>query len=275
MLIKKSYEPFLYKFLAIAKDIFKKTGSKNIILFGQEEQLKFIGNNYAGVFDYHTEKFDREMYNFKNSAYEISLLPNDDIKLQKLDYYPCCDEYLNSIKNFFLNTDRFSDRVLELNSNDSYKIAKIMALGDVWLCDDDLKFINKLKLFDVYTCSDKNSFKLGTNNEWNDEYILCHESIELDDGRTTASITLIFNTRYNPRKNETVQQKINFEETNDLATKLLDKIEELPEKVSVEVVENDTYAEETELDNLMSEAESELEEINEEFFEDDFNPMLA
>ena len=40
MLIKKSYEPFLYKFLAIAKDIFKKTGSKNIVIFGDGEKLK-------------------------------------------------------------------------------------------------------------------------------------------------------------------------------------------------------------------------------------------
>ena len=49
----------------------------------------------------------------------------------------------------------------------------------------------------------------------------------------------------------------------------MDKIEELPEKVTVEVVENDTYVEK-ELDNLMSEAEKLEEE-----FEDDFDPMLA
>ncbi|MFR1625432.1 MAG: hypothetical protein ACLSU6_00030 [Thomasclavelia ramosa] len=100
MLIKKSYEPFLYKFLAIAKDIFKKTGSKNIVIFGDGEKLKFIANNYAGIFDYHTEKFDREMYDFKDAAYEISLLPNDDIKLEKLEFYPCSDEYLSSVKEF-------------------------------------------------------------------------------------------------------------------------------------------------------------------------------
>lgn len=50
----------------------------------------------------------------------------------------------------------------------------------------------------------------------------------------------------------------------------MDKIEELPEKVTVEVVGNDTYVEEKELDNLMSEAEKLEEE-----FEDDFDPMLA
>ena len=44
----------------------------------------------------------------------------------------------------------------------------------------------------------------------------------------------------------------------------------LPEKVTVEVVGNDTYVEEKELDNLMSEAEKLEEE-----FEDDFDPMLA
>ena len=84
------------------------------------------------------------------------------------------------------------------------------------------------------------------------------------------SITLIFNTRYNPRKSESVQQKINFEKDDDLASEIINKIEELPEKVTVEVVGNDTYVEEKELDNLMSEAEKLEEE-----FEDDFDPMLA
>ena len=81
---------------------------------------------------------------------------------------------------------------------------------------------------------------------------------------------MIFNTRYNPRKSEAVQQKINFEKNDDLASEIMDKIEELPEKVTVEVVGNDTYVEEKELDNLMSEAEKLEEE-----FEDDFDPMLA
>jgi len=81
---------------------------------------------------------------------------------------------------------------------------------------------------------------------------------------------LIFNTRYNPRKSESVQQKINFEKDDDLASEIIKEIEELPEKVTVEVVGNDTYAEEKELDNLMSEAEKLEEE-----FEDDFDPMLA
>ncbi len=145
MLIKKSYEPFLYKFLAIAKDIFKKTGSKNIVIFGDGEKLKFIANNYAGIFDYHTEKFDREMYDFKDAAYEISSLPNDDIKLEKLEFYPCSDEYLSSVKEFFVNTDYFATHVFELDSCDECKIAKIVTLSEAWLCDDDLKFINKLK----------------------------------------------------------------------------------------------------------------------------------
>ena len=270
MLIKKSYEPFLYKFLAIAKDIFKKTGSKNIVIFGDGEKLKFIANNYAGIFDYHTEKFDREMYDFKDAAYEISLLPNDDIKLEKLEFYPCSDEYLSSVKEFFVNTDYFATHVFELDSGDECKIAKIVTLSEAWLCDDDLKFINKLKNFDVYVCSDKDSFNDRVGNEWNAEYILCNEAVEFDNGYTTASITLIFNTRYNPRKSESVQQKINFEKDDDLASEIINKIEELPEKVTVEVVGNDTYVEEKELDNLMSEAEKLEEE-----FEDDFDPMLA
>lgn len=270
MLIKKSYEPFLYKFLAIAKDIFKKTGSKNIVIFGDGEKLKFIANNYAGIFDYHTEKFDREMYDFKNAAYEISSLPNDDIKLEKLKFYPCSDEYLSSVEKFFVNTDYFATHVFELDSGDECKIAKIVTLSEAWLCDDDLKFINKLKNFDVYVCSDKVSFNDRVGNEWNAEYILCNEAVEFDNGHTTASITLIFNTRYNPRKSESVQQKINFEKDDDLASEIIKEIEELPEKVTVEVVGNDTYAEEKELDNLMSEAEKLEEE-----FEDDFDPMLA
>ena len=81
---------------------------------------------------------------------------------------------------------------------------------------------------------------------------------------------MIFNTRYNPRKSEAVQQKINFEKDDDLASEIINKIEELPEKVTVEVVGNDTCVEEKELDNLMSEAEKLEEE-----FEDDFDPMLA
>lgn len=156
-----------------------------------------------------------------------------------------------------------------MDSCDECKIAKIVTLSEAWLCDDDLKFINKLKNFDVYVCLDKDSFNDRVGNEWNAEYILCNEAVEFDNGYTTASITLIFNTRYNPRKSEAVQQKINFEK-GDLASEIMDKIEELPEKVTVEVVGNDTYVEEKELDNLMSEAEKLEEE-----FEDDFDPMLA
>lgn len=271
MLIKKAYEPFLYKFLAITKDILKKTGSKNIIIFGDNEKLKFIANNYAGIFDYHTEKLDRETYDFKNDAYEISLLPNDDIKLEKLEFYPCSDEYLDSVKSFFANTDYFSTHVFELDSNDECKIAKIVTLSKAWLCDDDLKFINKLKNFDVYVCSNKDSFNNRVGNEWNSEYILCNESVEFDNGYTMASIALIFNTRCNPRKNEVVQQKINFEKNNDLVTEFMDTIEEPPENVTVlEATENDTYDEEKKLDNLMSKAEELEEELK-----DDFDPMLA
>lgn len=268
MLVKKSYEPFLYKFLAIAKDIFKKTGSENIILFGEGERLKFIANNYAGIFDFHTNKFDREMYDFKNVAYEISVLPNDDIKIQTLDFYPCSEEYLNSVKEFFITVDGYSNVVMEIFAEDSYKIAKIMALADSWLCDDDLKYINKLKKFDVYTCVNKDTFNDMTGKNWNDGYILCHEEVELDNGHTTASITLIFNTRYSPRKKEVIQQKINFTlDAKEIAKGVIDNTEIVDDKTDVET-------EEKELDNLMSTAETELEEIDEEF-EDDFDPMLA
>lgn len=268
MLVKKSYEPFLYKFLAIAKDIFKKTGSRNIILFGQGEQLRFIANNYAGIFYYHTEKLDRSDYEFGHYAYEISSLPNDDIKLEKIDHYPCADEYLNSVKMFFKSADLSSKLQLELYSNEECKIAKILSTTGCWLQDDEVKFLNKFKELNVYTCDNKELFTATTNNEWNDEYILINEEVEFDNGNTTAAITLIFNTRYNPRKNEVVQQKINFTlDAKEIAKGVIDNTEIVDDKTDVET-------EEKELDDLMSTAETELEEIDEEF-EDDFDPMLA
>ena len=54
----------------------------------------------------------------------------------------------------------------------------------------------------------KVSFNYRVGNEWNRRiHWLCNEAVEFDNGHTTESITLIFNTRYNPRKSEKVCRK--------------------------------------------------------------------
>ena len=264
MIISKSEEPFFHNFLSIAKQMIKETGSKNNLIFGEGGKIKFICGDYAGIFAYDTERLDRDYYNFGHDAYEISVLPNDDIKLEKKSFMPCSEYYLETVKKFFGAVDLCSDNILEIKKEDECKIAKILSVtGCCWLKDDTLKYLSKMKYADIYVCTERyyESFKMPILNDFNNEYVAAYQELELDGGQTTLSMTLIFNVRTNPRLSTHSQQKIKFNDVN----------EETPEEVIIESTTEEHAAESEELNDLVDNIEEEVEEET----EDEFDPMLA
>lgn len=261
MIISKSEEPFFHNFLTVAKSIFKETVSRNILLFGRENKLKFISGEYAGIFAYDTQRLDSEYYNFGQDAYELSLLPNDDIKLEKMSYLPCSEYYLDTVEKFFNGVDLYSNSVIDVDKDDVCKIAKIMSATGCWMKDDALKYLSKFKTCEIYTCIEQNreSFKVQTLNDFNNEYVAAYQELELDGGQTLLSMTLIFNIRYNPRTSSYVQQKINFNDTNEEQEK------------SAEDNADEHITESEELNDLVDNIQEEVEEE----MEDEFDPMLA
>lgn len=260
MIVSKSEESFFHNFLTVAKSIFKETGSRNILLFGRENKLKFISGEYAGIFAYDTQRLDSEYYNFGYDAYELSVLSNDDIKLEKMSYFPCSDYYLETVEKFFNGVDIYSNCALEIKKDEECKIAKVMASTGCWLSDDALKYLSKFKNCEIYTCTEPNreNFNIHTLNDFNNEYVAAYQEMELDGGQTLLSMTLVFNVRTNPRLESYSQQKIKF---ND------EKIEET-EEISADKDSTAEHSEESEeLDSLVDDIE--------EDGEDDFDPMFA
>lgn len=264
MIISKSEEPFFHNFLSIAKQMIKETGSKNNLIFGEGGKIKFICGDYAGIFAYNTERLDRDYYDFSHESYEISVLPNDDIKLEKKSFMPCSDYYFATVEKFFEAVDLYSDNILEIKKEDECKIAKILsATRCCWLKDDTLKYLSKMKYADIYVCAEQycESFNTHTLNDFNNEYVAVYQELELDGGQTTLSMTLIFNVRTNPRLSTHSQQKIKFNDVN----------EESLEEAVIESSNEEHAAENEELNDLVDNIEEEVEEET----EDEFDPMLA
>lgn len=83
MLIKKDEEPFFYKFLSIAKEIIEKNKTYTPVFYG-DEKLYLVCNNYAAVYDFQSNLLlDDELREFGKIPYELSQLPNGDMKLAK------------------------------------------------------------------------------------------------------------------------------------------------------------------------------------------------
>lgn len=266
MIIDKNEEPFLHNFLQTAKAIFKESGTKNILLYGRNDELRFISGNYAGRFSYQTERLDADFYNFGNNAYEISSLPNDDIKLEPLESMPCSTFYLTNVEKLFSAIDMYSISRLEVFKADECKIAKILATTGCWLNDDSLKYLNKFKNMDIYMCDEVNRERFSdyTYQEYNPEYVAAYQELELDGGQTYLAATLVFNIRYNPRTSTAVQQKIDFkaiaEDESDIHFDDYEKVNE-----------------QEELDEMFNSLEDEelVDPEEEEEPENVYDPMLA
>lgn len=87
MLIKKDEEPFFYKFLSIAKEIIGKNKTYTPVFYGDDEKLYLVCNNYAAVYDFQSNLLlDDELREFGKIPYELSQLPNGDIKLAKAEH---------------------------------------------------------------------------------------------------------------------------------------------------------------------------------------------
>lgn len=229
-----------------------------------------MSGNYAGTFEYSTERLDSDYYFFGDYAYEISVLPNDDIKLEELDNYPCADFYLKAVKDYFSNITVYSQHCLELFKDDDCKLAKIIKATNCWLNDNDLKYINKFKQLDVYACdtSSRDVFSKSNNGKYNPEYIAVHNQFELDGGQTLLSMSLIFNVLYNPRTNTYSQQKINFyeNEKEDIQT----------DNEEIQFDDYEKISEQKELDEMIESLDDEeLVDLEKEETEDVYDPMLA
>lgn len=111
MLIKKDEEPFFYKFLSIAKEIIGKNKTYTPVFYGDDEKLYLVCNNYAAVYDFQSNLLlDDELREFGKIPYELSQLPNGDMKLAKAEHFSCQESYLIAVRNFFKHAGYMSKK---------------------------------------------------------------------------------------------------------------------------------------------------------------------
>nr|DAF48308.1 MAG TPA: hypothetical protein [Siphoviridae sp. ct4Z13] len=282
MLIKKDEEPFFYKFLSIAKEIIRKNKRYTPVFYGDDEKLYLVCNNYAAVYDFQSNLLlDDELREFGKIPYELSELPNGDMKLTKSEHFSCQESYLIAIRNFFKHTGYMSKKVFSVDKGDPYKIPKIVEVTQRWISEEDNKILDKIGFPDIYMLDAKRVDEFITlAGDWNPYYLAACDQTELNGGQTTITMTVYFNIKEDPKKSacdqqtmELLQQPTNYDEFEDM------NVEELEDEVASEgVVEataeqekmiEDDYQEEEQLDALLEDA------IVPEELEDDFDPMLA
>lgn len=282
MLIKKDEEPFFYKFLSIAKEIIRKNKRYTPVFYGDDEKLYLVCHNYAAVYDFQSNLLlDDELREFGKIPYELSELPNGDMKLTKSEHFSCQESYLIAIRNFFKHTGYMSKKVFSVDKGDPYKIPKIVEVTQRWISEEDNKILDKIGFPDIYMLDAKRVDEFITlAGDWNPYYLAACDQTELNGGQTTITMTIYFNIKDDPKKSacdqqemELLQQPTNYDEFEDM------NVEELEDEVASEgVVEataeqeemiEDDYQEEEQLDALLEDA------IVPEELEDDFDPMLA
>lgn len=151
MLIKKDEEPFFYKFLSIAKEIIRKNKRYTPVFYGDDKKLYLVCNNYAAVYDFQSNLLlDDELREFGKIPYELSELPNGDMKLTKSEHFSCQESYLIAIRNFFKHTGYMSKKVFSVDKGDPYKIPKIVEVTQRWISEEDNKILDKIGFPDIY-----------------------------------------------------------------------------------------------------------------------------
>ena len=271
MLIKKDEEPFFYKFLSIAKEIIRKNKRYTPVFYGDNEKLYLVCNNYAAVYDFQSNLLlDDELREFGKIPYELSELPNGDMKLTKSEHFSCQESYLIAIRNFFKHTGYMSKKVFSVDKGDPYKIPKIVEVTQRWVSEEDNKILDKIGFPDIYMLDAKRVDEFITlAGDWNPYYLAACDQTELNGGQTTITMTVYFNIKEDPKKSacdqqtmELVQKPTNYDEFEDM------DVEEPADDEQEEIIEDD-YQEEEQLDALLEDT------VVPEELEDDFDPMLA
>ena len=268
MLIKKSEEPFFYKFLSIAKEIIKKNSAYPPVFYGDDEKLYLVCNNYAAVYDFQSNLLlDDELREFGKIPYELSELPNGDMMLTKAEHFNCQESYLIAAKNFFKHAGYMSEKVFDVVKGDPYKIPKIVEVTNRWISEDDNKILDKMGCPDIYTLEDglQKEF-VSLAGGWNTNYLAAYCYTELNGGQTTIAMTVYFNIKDDPKESAHDQQTMELDKPADDEVASEDVVEATAEQE--EMIEDD-YQEEEQLDALLEDA------VVPEELEDDFDPMLA
>lgn len=277
MLIKKDEEPFFYKFLAIAKEIIKKNPKYTPVFYGDDERLYLACGNHAAVYDFQSNLLlDDELREFGKIPYELSELPNGDMKLTKSEHFSCQESYLIAIRNFFKHTGYMSKKVFSVDKGDPYKIPKIVEVTQRWISEEDNKILDKIGFPDIYMLDAKRVDEFITlAGDWNPYYLAACDQTELNGGQTTITMTIYFNIKEDPRENAHDQQSMDFDavDTVDRDSEKFESLETTESYGEIENVENiediEDYQEEEQLDALLEDA------VVPEELEDDFDPMRA
>lgn len=277
MLIKKDEEPFFYKFLSIAKEIIRKNKRYTPVFYGDDEKLYLVCNNYAAAYDFQSNLLlDDELREFGKIPYELSELPNGDMKLTKSEHFSCQESYLIAIRNFFKHTGYMSKKVFSVDKGDPYKIPKIVEVTQRWISEEDNKILDKIGFPDIYMLDAKRVDEFITlAGDWNPYYLAACDQTELNGGQTTITMTVYFNIKEDPKKSACDQQSMDFDavDTVDRDSEKFESLETTESYGEIENVENiediEDYQEEEQLDALLEDA------VVPEELEDDFDPMRA
>lgn len=277
MLIKKDEEPFFYKFLSIAKEIIGKNKTYTPVFYGDDEKLYLVCNNYAAVYDFQSNLLlDDELREFGKIPYELSQLPNGDMKLAKAEHFSCQESYLIAVRNFFKHAGYMSKKVFSVDKGDPYKIPKIVEVTQRWISEEDNKILDKIGFPDIYMLdAERDNEFITLAGDWNPYYLAACDQTELNGGQTTITMTVYFNIKEDPRENAHDQQSMDFDavDTVDRDSEKFESLETAESYGEIENVENiediEDYQEEEQLDALLEDA------VVPEELEDDFDPMLA
>lgn len=218
-------EKSLWTFLNIFKQIISKTTGQ-VIIFGDEEKLTINTNNYAGIFEKEKQGMFAE-YDFGSNYYELLQLPSGDYVLDKLSEEPVGNDERDKVECAINNSLNLKEWILELEKSDPHKIAKITAYTNLWINDNDVKYINVFNQVNVHKDELHNA--------------LIFESYGLTD-EDIASVNMILIMK-KLETNEPVQQKMDLDDLHD------------PDLI------------EKQADELIEETESELEDEFEDEFD--------
>lgn len=205
-------EKSLWTFLNIFKQIISKTTGQ-VIIFGDEEKLTINTNNYAGIFEKEKQGMFAE-YDFGSNYYELLQLPSGDYVLDKLSEEPVGNDERDKVECAINNSLNLKEWILELEKSDPHKIAKITAYTNLWINDNDVKYINVFNQVNVH--------KDELNNA------LIFESYGLTD-EDIASVNMILIMK-KLETNEPVQQKVIFDVKGEIET-----VDELIEETESEL----------------------------------------
>lgn len=227
----------LYKFLEIAMKIFGKSESRSLII-GKKNMLYFFTEGYGGKFVY---KNPDELigYDFGNDLYELRQTPKKNFVLELFETDDAeYKTYAESIIHTIDTAEEKSLFSLEVLKAEDSKLAKIAVDTGVWLKDEDIAYLKPFDELQVRKYEDM---------------LVCKSFGLSDNDIQYAQVSLIF-TKYitGPTSKDASQMKMD--------------VEPLGEPVEVREIETTEDIEDDIID-------ADVEEIKEEFEDEDDDPM--